>query len=75
MFKLRFKNYEKEVLKDITNAKKNYFNRILNAYKNDMKKTWRTINETLSKDKISSELLSTFYHNDLELTNPIEIAN
>ena len=55
--------------------KKNYFNRIFNAYKNDMKKTWRTINETLSKDKISSELLSTFYQNDLELTNPIEIAN
>ena len=75
MIKLRFKNHEKEVLKDITNAKKNYFNRIFNAYKNDMKKTWRTINETLSRDKISSELPSIFYHNDLELTNPTEIAN
>ena len=75
MIKLRFKNQEKEVLKDITNAKKNYFNRIFNAYKNDMKKTWRTINETLSRDKISSELPSIFYHNDLELTNPTEIAN
>ena len=39
-----------------------------------MKKTWRTINETLSKDKISSELPSIFYHNDPELTNPTEIA-
>ena len=38
MIKLRFKNHEKEVLKDITNAKKNYFNRIFNTYKNDMKK-------------------------------------
>ena len=75
MIKLRFKNHEKEVLKDITNAKKNYFNRIFNAYKNDMRKTWRTINETLSRDKISSELPSIFYHNDLELTNPTEIAN
>ena len=64
MIKLRFKNHEKEGLKDITNAKKNYFNRIFNAYKNDMKKTWRTINETLSRDKISSELPSIFYHNE-----------
>ena len=62
MIKLRFKNHEKEVLKDIINAKKNYFNRIFDAYKNDMKETWRTINETLSKDKISSELPSIFYH-------------
>ena len=38
MIKLRLKNHEKEVLKDITNAKKNYFNRIFNTYKNDMKK-------------------------------------
>ena len=28
MIKLRLKNHEKEVLKDITNAKKNYFNRM-----------------------------------------------
>ena len=35
----------------------------------------RTINATLSKDKISSELPSFFYHNDPELTNPTEIAN
>ena len=40
-----------------------------------MKKTWRTINETVTRDKISSELPSIFYHNDLELTNPTEIAN
>ena len=35
MIKLRFKNHEKEVSKDITNAKNNYFNRIFNAYKNE----------------------------------------
>ena len=40
-----------------------------------MKKTWRAINETLSKGKITSELPSIFYHNDVELTNPTEIAN
>ena len=40
-----------------------------------MKKTWRPINKTLSEDKISSQLRSIFYHNDLELTNPTEIAD
>ena len=38
MIKLRFKTHEKEVLKDITNATKNYFNRIFKAYENDIKK-------------------------------------
>ena len=35
----------------------------------------RAINETLSKGKITSELPSIFYHNDVELANPTEIAN
>ena len=40
-----------------------------------MKKTWKTINETLSRTKFISELPSTFLHDDLELTDSIEIAN
>ena len=40
-----------------------------------MKKTWKTINETLSRNKFISELPSTFLHDELELTDPIEIAN
>ena len=38
--KLRFKGYEKLVLKEIENAKGEYFNRVFTAYKGDMKKTW-----------------------------------
>ena len=33
------------------------------------KKTWRTINETLSRKKFISVLPSTFLHNNLELIN------
>ena len=40
-----------------------------------MKKTWKTINETLSRNKFMFELPSTFLHDDLELTDPIEIPN
>ena len=40
-----------------------------------MKKTWRTINESLTRNKQGSELPSIFFLNDKELTNPTEIAN
>ena len=40
-----------------------------------MKKTWSTINETLTRNKQGSELPSIFFHDDKELTNPTEIAN
>ena len=49
--KQRFKSCEKDILKQIQMAKSNYFNRIFTAYRTDMKKTWRTINETLSRNK------------------------
>ena len=42
--KTEFKNCEKEVLRDIANAKKLYYNTIFNEYKRNMKKTWRIIN-------------------------------
>ena len=42
-----------------------------------MKKTWRTINDTLisSRNKNKRNLPSTFHYNGLTLTNPKEIAN
>ena len=46
-----FENCEREILKQIQVAKQDYFNRIFTAYKTDMKKTWRSINETLSRNK------------------------
>ena len=35
---IKFKNCEKRVLRDITNEKKLYYNRLFNSYKRDMKK-------------------------------------
>ena len=75
IYKARFKDHDKEVKKDIVNAKKMYYNRIFDTYRSDMKKTWKTINETLGRNKFISEITSTFPHDDLELTDPIEIAN
>ena len=52
-----------------------YYNRVFDNYKSDMKKTWKTINETLNRNQFSSELPSSFLHNDLEPKDPLEIAN
>ena len=71
--KKSFKDHEKEVVKDIINAKRLYYTRIFNVYRSDMKKTWKTINETLSKNKQILELPSSFFHNGKELTNPSEL--
>ena len=40
-----------------------------------MKNSWRIINDTLSKNKRSSEMPSTFSHYGKELTDPTEFAN
>ena len=52
LINLRFKSYEKDVRFVIQEAKKSYFNRIFDTYKSDNKKTWLTINDTLSRNRI-----------------------
>ena len=64
-----------EVVEEIINAKKLYYTSIFNVYRSNMKKIWKTINETLSKNKQILEIPSSFFHNGKELTNPFEIAS
>ena len=40
-----------------------------------MKKTWITIGESLNRHKKKSDLPLIFFHNNRELTIPIDIAN
>ena len=68
--KQRFKSCEKDILKQIQIAKSNYFNCIFTAYRTDMKKTWRTINETLIRNKKICDLPPSFVHDGLTLSNP-----
>ena len=75
MVKQRFKGFDKIVQKNIKEAKRIYFDKIFIAYRSDMKKTWRTINETLNRNKKSSNVPSLFYDNGRTLSNMKEIAN
>ena len=44
------------------------------VYRNDIKKTLETTNETLNKDKVDLELQPVFYHNDLESIKKLQLA-
>ena len=69
MVKQRFKGFDKIVQKNIKEAKRIYFDKIFIAYRSDMKNTWRTINETLNRNKKSSNVPSLFYDNGRTLSN------
>ena len=73
--KLQFKGYEKLVLKEIETAKREYFGRVFAAYRSDIRKTWKIISETLSRNVKKSELSSKFIHEGREIEDPTEIAN
>ena len=59
--KKQFKECEKNVIKLMKEAKQQYFDRIFTAYRTDLKKTWRTISETLCRNKKHSDVPSRFF--------------
>lgn len=69
-----FKTYRAKLRKSIRAAKKAYFTRTFNAIKNDIRKTWSVINQTLNRKK-QSQLPNEFKINNLKTTDPNEIAN
>ena len=73
--KQHFKAYDKIVRRSIEVEKKRYFERRFETFKNNMKKTWITIGESLNRHKKKSDLALSFFHNNRELTIPIDIAN
>ena len=73
--KQNFKTYDKIVRRSIEVEKKRYFERRFETYKNNMKKTWITIGESLNRHKKKSDLPLSFIHNNRELTIPTDIAN
>ena len=50
--KVNFKTYDRIVSDGIQNAKHQYYVNTFVSHKNDMKKTWKTIDETLNRGKI-----------------------
>ena len=69
-----FKCFRATLRKNIREAKRLYYVRIFNIYKNDIKKTWSIINEGL-KHNSKCNTQSTFILDNRMINDPEEIAN
>jgi len=73
--KINFKTYERIVDRNIIETKKLYYHNTFQNIKNSMKKTWKTINETLGKGHNKRELPASVLHMGIQINDPVEIAN
>ena len=73
--KINFKTFERIVKENIRAAKREYYFKTFTAQKKDMKKTWKTIDETLNRRKNKSKFLSKFIVNNRSITDHKEIAD
>ena len=63
------------ILRSIRTAKLMYYEILFNKYRNDIRKTWKTINYILSRPSKMKTLQTTFREGDFKITNNVEIAN
>ena len=64
----------KDVRKMTRDAKFLYYNLEFTRYKEDIKKTWETINDVMNKSKIQSKFPSYFNINGTKLTDKKDIV-
>ena len=72
--KNEFKIYRATLRRSIREAKRLYYFRIFNTFKNDIKKTWSIINDGL-KHKVNDQLINKFVVENRTICDPDEIAN
>ena len=72
--KIEFKDYRASLRKIIRKAKRDYYTHIFNRHKNDIKKTWSLINETLNRN-LKKQSTHEFLITDEMISDPIIIAN
>ena len=58
---VNLKTYERILKNMIEESKQKYYFDMFSAQKNDMKKTWATIDETLNRKKIQTIFRKNFY--------------
>ena len=72
---INLKTYNTILKHTIRAAKKVYFENRFNRFKNDIKNTWKVINEFISKKQTNKKLPLFFTDNDTEITDKKDIAN
>ena len=73
--KCNFKSLERIIKENIKVAKREYYFKTFTAQKNDMRKTWRTINDTLNSKSNKNKFSTKFIVNYKTITDHKEIAD
>ena len=73
--KINFKTYDKLVTEEIKNAKHQYYFNTFTSHKNNIKKTWKTIDETLNRGKSRIQFPNEFIIDNKSVTDHKEIAD
>ena len=71
----QYKTYRNKLNTLIRIAKCNYFNERFESVKNNLKETWKLINQVINKSKRKPSLPNTFNYRNKTLTDPSKIAN
>ena len=73
--KRKFKIYNRILKWCIRSAKRNYYHNKLELEKNDIRKTWKTINEIMNRNKHKQNLPDEFAIDDKLISDRTEISN
>ena len=73
--KTNFRTFDKIVNRQKDEAKINYFQGKFWRNKNDLKKTWKVIDESLNRHSKKADFPGEFKHNGETIKQPIDIAN
>ena len=72
--KINFKTFEKIVNINIAETKRTYYHKTFRNYKNNVKQTWRVINDTLDKRNQKTNLPISIEHNNTVITDSNKIG-
>ena len=73
--KTNLQTYNRILRQSIRNAKKIYYFKCFERFKNDMKKTWSMIKEVINKSKNKQDFPKYFLINEEQISDPLTIAN
>ena len=71
----KYKTYKTKLNHIIRIAKRKYYDTKLESAKNDLRTTWKLLNEVINKSKSKSLLPSSFAFEGKTITDPVEIAD
>ncbi len=70
-----YKNYKNRLIYSIRTAKRMYYDKMLKDNKNNIKETWKILNNLINRKSQKTKLSSIFKLDGREISNPLEIGN